>query len=74
MKGPWPSWAAREAVDGRTLPSAPMPAALAATIDPTKAGPGPVDDPGVLAARVRTLAEARRERPPLNPPPAEETR
>ena len=70
MKGPWPSWAARETVDGRTLPPAPMPPELAATVDPAKNEPGPVDDPAELARRVRTLTESRRNRPRY---PKEET-
>ena len=59
-------------VDGRTLTPAPMPPELAATVDPAKNTPGPVDTPPELARRVRLLADIRRDRPPLNPPPAEE--
>ena len=47
-----------EAVDGRTLPPAPMPAALAALTDPAKAGPGPHDTPAELAARIAKLGRS----------------
>lgn len=63
MKGPWPPWCDRD-TDGRTLPPAPMPAELAATIDTTKRDtPGPVDEPTELARRIATLAEARARHP-----------
>ncbi len=70
MKGPWPPWCDRDC-DGRTMPPAPMPPMppeLAATVDPEKDRPGPRDDPGELAARVRTLTEARARRTPFPAP------
>lgn len=57
-------------VDGRLLPAEPMWPGLAATVDPAKNEPGPVDTPAELARRVRTLTEARRNRPRY---PKEET-